>query len=230
MPNCGIAAKCALAVKSNKLRCVIGGWGAAAAAASPAPMDGELEQPAATSGFWVSGVLFHAHGAVFAEVLSATAAQATQCFHASAQLLHGEKLWFLSPPAIRPAFDGDVTQMQAPHPFPLPPPLLHVSPFLWITVVCAVAAAVCGTGAAVAQQRAGRGAWLQGHAAAPTLRQQPDSLLSRMLLPGHVLVARHPQRCALQHLHVLFHSRGEEVAAGCILQRGCCSASCSRMR
>ena len=162
MPNCGIAAKCALAVKSNKLRCVIGGWGAAAAAASPAPMDGELEQPAATSGFWVSGVLFHAHGAVFAEVLSATAAQATQCFHASAQLLHGEKLWFLSPPAIRPAFDGDVTQMQAPHPFPLPPPLLHVSPFLWITVVCAVAAAVCGTGAAVAQQRAGRGAAAAG--------------------------------------------------------------------
>jgi hypothetical protein len=27
-------------------------------------------------------------------------------------VLHGEKLWFLSPPSHRPLFDGNVTQMQ----------------------------------------------------------------------------------------------------------------------
>jgi hypothetical protein len=29
-----------------------------------------------------------------------------------AQVLHGSKLWFLSPPPDKPEFDGDVTQMQ----------------------------------------------------------------------------------------------------------------------
>lgn len=34
----------------------------------------------------------------------------------AAQVLHGEKLWFLSPPSHRPLFDGNVTQMQVAQP------------------------------------------------------------------------------------------------------------------
>jgi hypothetical protein len=83
----------------------------------PAPMDGELEHPAATFGLggMMSGVSFHTHGAVFAEVRPASAAQRAVCDHAYAQVLHGEKLWFMSPPVARPIFDGDVTQMQVQH-------------------------------------------------------------------------------------------------------------------
>ncbi len=151
----------------------------------PAPMDGELEQPAATFGLGgcMSGVSFHTHGAVFAEVRPAAAARAQQCRHASAQLLHGEKLWFMSPPSTRPAFDGDVTQMQAPiPPPPPPPPPPHACP---LTVQWLLQYAELGLPShSSAQDVALR---LQGQAAAPTLRQQPDALLSCMLLPGHVL-------------------------------------------
>jgi hypothetical protein len=38
------------------------------------------------------------------------------CERRSAQVLHGAKLWFMSPPADKPQFDGDVTQMQVWHP------------------------------------------------------------------------------------------------------------------
>ena len=45
------------------------------------------------------------------------------CVTLRAQVQHGSKLWFLSPPSERPLFHGDVTQMQVR---PLLPPSFSV--------------------------------------------------------------------------------------------------------
>jgi hypothetical protein len=80
----------------------------------PAPMDGELDDPALTFGLagMMSGVSFHTHGAVFAEVVFGCCARRRRRVTLCVQVLHGDKLWFLSPPTEKPVFDGNVTQMQ----------------------------------------------------------------------------------------------------------------------
>ena len=81
-------------------------------------MDGEFDTPALTFGLaaLLSGVSFHTHGAVFAEVTVQASCggnyDSDSCVTWRAQVQHGSKLWFLSPPSERPLFHGDVTQMQ----------------------------------------------------------------------------------------------------------------------
>jgi hypothetical protein len=127
-----------------------------------------------------------------------------------AQVLHGENLWFPSPPPDKPVFHGDVTQMQ------VGAPGVH-APFCQVTFcVCAVVASVRKAAAAVELQRAGlerasAAVRARAHAHVPPAAAV-DAVVhaaagARVVHPA-ALVARHAQRATLQLFYLLLHSRG----------------------
>ena len=155
-------------------------------------------------------LLPHARGGVCRGASSGAPAPARTRDLLHAQVLHGEKLWFLSPPPDKPVFHGDVTQMQ------VGAPGLH-APFCEVTFcVCAVVASVRTAAAAVELQRAGlerasAAVRARAHAHVPPAAAV-DAVVHAAAGPRAVhpaaLVARHAQRARLQLFYLLLHSRG----------------------
>jgi hypothetical protein len=101
-----------------------------------------------------------------------------------AQVLHGEKLWFLSPPSDKPVFNGDVTQMQVAAPsLPAASCLVIFALAQWLLQYAQLPQQVEYNAHSISAQ-------LLHSEPAHTLhfsRQQPQSMMSCMLRPGHVL-------------------------------------------
>ena len=109
------------------------------------------------------------------------------------QVLHGDKLWFVSPPTEKPVFDGNVTQMQVARvspparnpPCPQPSLLQQVprnAPYLaqWLLQYAEHQLQANSSALHVRRHLLQQGGLLQ-------FRQQPQALLTCMLQRGHVL-------------------------------------------
>ena len=177
----------------------------------PAPMDGELHDPAVTFGLagMLSGVSFHTHGAVFAEVRQVRPrlrARVTWCMRRCST---AKSCGSCPRRPTSPCSTATSRRCRWVHP-------AH-APFCQVTFcVCAVVASVRKAAAAVELQRAGlerasAAVRARAHAHVPPAAAV-DAVVhaaagARVVHPA-ALVARHAQRATLQLFYLLLHSRG----------------------